>query len=38
MVDWFPQESREKLSANEREATQEQLEELGLSGQGCLVM
>ncbi|OAX41840.1 hypothetical protein K503DRAFT_734845 [Rhizopogon vinicolor AM-OR11-026] len=38
MADWFPLESREKLSANEREATQEQLEEFGLSDRGCLVM
>lgn len=38
MADWFPLESRAKLSANEREAAQEQLEELGLSSQGCLVM
>jgi hypothetical protein len=38
MADWFPIESREKLGINEREAAQEQLEELGLSGQGCLVM
>lgn len=38
MADWFPLESREKLSANEREVAREQLEELGLPDRGCLVM
>ena len=39
MSDWFPRESRAKLRANEREAAQEELEELGLSGsQGCSIM
>ncbi|KAF9218599.1 hypothetical protein BS17DRAFT_762140 [Gyrodon lividus] len=39
MSDWFPLESREKLRANEREAAQEEIEELGLSGSsGCLIM
>ncbi|KAF8838305.1 hypothetical protein BDN67DRAFT_1013182 [Paxillus ammoniavirescens] len=39
MSDWFPLESREKLRANEREAAQEELEELGLSGSsGCSIM
>lgn len=37
MADWFPLESRVKLSTNEREAAKEELEELGLSG-GCRVM
>ncbi|KAG1720102.1 SPX domain-containing protein [Suillus lakei] len=37
MADWFPLESRAKLSANEREAAKEELEELGLAG-GCRVM
>jgi hypothetical protein len=37
MADWFPLESRVKLSANEREAAKEELEELGLTG-GCRVM
>ena len=31
MADWFPIESREKLLANEREVTQEQLEALGIA-------
>ena len=31
MADWFPIESREKLRANEREVTQEQLEALGIA-------
>ncbi|KAF8841393.1 hypothetical protein BDN67DRAFT_1010703 [Paxillus ammoniavirescens] len=39
MSDWFPLESREKLRANEREAAQEELEELGLSeSSGCPIM
>lgn len=37
MADWFPLESRAKLSTNEREAAKEELEELGLAG-GCRVM
>ncbi|KAG2138433.1 SPX domain-containing protein [Suillus bovinus] len=37
MADWFPLESRAKLSTNEREAAKEELEELGL-GEGCRVM
>ncbi|KAG1810588.1 SPX domain-containing protein [Suillus subaureus] len=37
MADWFPRESRAKLSSNEREAAKEELEELGLS-EGCRVM
>lgn len=39
MADWFPIESREKLRANEREVTREQLEELGISDvRGCRIM
>ncbi|KAH0828577.1 hypothetical protein J3R83DRAFT_2848 [Lanmaoa asiatica] len=39
MADWFPRESREKLRANEREVTQEQLEEFGLSdARVCRIM
>ncbi|KAG8221619.1 hypothetical protein J3R82DRAFT_1896 [Butyriboletus roseoflavus] len=39
MADWFPIESREKLSANEREVTQEQLEEFGIPDvRGCRIM
>jgi len=34
--DWFPVESREKLISNEREATKEQAEELGIS-EGCII-
>lgn len=37
MADWFPLESRAKLTTNEREAAKEELEELGLAG-GCRVM
>jgi hypothetical protein len=38
MADWFPRESRAKQSANQREAAREQLEELGISGKGCILM
>jgi hypothetical protein len=39
MADWFPIESREKLCANEREVTQEQLEALGIADiPGCRMM
>ena len=38
MQDWFPRESREKQKTNEKEATKEQLEELGLSDRGCVMM
>lgn len=37
MADWFPLESRAKLSTNEREAAKEELEEFGIAG-GCRVM
>ncbi|KAA1477856.1 hypothetical protein DENSPDRAFT_845061 [Dentipellis sp. KUC8613] len=37
MQDWFPDESREKLKQNEREAAKEELEELGLDSQGCII-
>ncbi|KAH9943573.1 hypothetical protein B0H21DRAFT_748514 [Amylocystis lapponica] len=38
MKDWFPVESRQKLQQNEREAAQEELEELGLDVRGCILM
>lgn len=39
MADWFPIESRDKQRANEREVTQEQLEELGIPDvHGCRIM
>lgn len=39
MQDWFPLESKEKLRQNEREATEEELEEMGLDpNQRCIVM
>ncbi|KAJ3569146.1 hypothetical protein NP233_g5238 [Leucocoprinus birnbaumii] len=39
MQDWFPLEAKEKLKANEKEATAEQLAELGLDpDQGCVIM
>ncbi|KAJ7049489.1 SPX domain-containing protein [Mycena amicta] len=39
MRDWFPEEANLKLKQNEEEATQEQLQELGLDpDQRCIVM
>ena len=39
MVDWFPIESLEKLRANEREVTQEQLELFGIADvRACRIM
>ena len=39
MSDWFPVEAREKLQANEREAAQEELEELGFAtSPGCIIV
>ncbi|KAL5529600.1 hypothetical protein ACEPAG_5585 [Sanghuangporus baumii] len=37
MQDWFPRETAQKLKQNEEEAAQEQLEELGIPDQGCIV-
>ncbi|TFK47375.1 hypothetical protein OE88DRAFT_1738671 [Heliocybe sulcata] len=37
MNDWFPVESKAKLLQNEREASQEELEELGLDVRGCVI-
>jgi len=38
MLDWFPKETKEKDSANQREAAQEQARELGISDRDCRVM
>jgi hypothetical protein len=38
MQDWFPVESRAKLKNNEREAAEEQLHELGLDAQSCIII
>ncbi|KJA21745.1 hypothetical protein HYPSUDRAFT_87754 [Hypholoma sublateritium FD-334 SS-4] len=39
MQDWFPIEAKEKLKANEREASEEELRELGIDpDQSCVVM
>jgi hypothetical protein len=38
MQDWFPVESKEKLKQNEREASAEQLQELGIDPKACVVM
>ncbi|KAI0258543.1 hypothetical protein BC834DRAFT_980881 [Gloeopeniophorella convolvens] len=37
MQDWFPEESRQKLQSNEHESAKEQLAELGLPSQGCVI-
>ena len=37
MQDWFPEEAREKLRLNEREAAAEEMEELGFRSDGCLI-
>ena len=37
MQDWFPRETAQKMKQNEKEAAQEQLEELGIPDQGCIV-
>ncbi|TFK37062.1 SPX domain-containing protein [Crucibulum laeve] len=39
MQDWFPVEAKEKLKANEKEAAEEELRELGLDpNQTCVIM
>ncbi|KAH6909921.1 RING-14 protein [Coprinopsis sp. MPI-PUGE-AT-0042] len=39
MQDWFPVEAREKLKANEREASDEELRELGIDpNKACVIM
>ena len=37
MNDWFPEESKAKLKYNENEAAQEELQELGLDPNGCII-
>lgn len=37
MKDWFPIEAKKKLHQNEEEAAQEQLQELGINPQGCII-
>ncbi|KDQ52928.1 hypothetical protein JAAARDRAFT_39876 [Jaapia argillacea MUCL 33604] len=37
MKDWFPNESKLKLKQNEREAAEEELQELGLTTPGCTI-
>ena len=37
MQDWFPAESRLKLKQNEAEAQQEEMQELGLENQKCVI-
>ncbi|RPD52717.1 hypothetical protein L226DRAFT_550861 [Lentinus tigrinus ALCF2SS1-7] len=38
MKDWFPVEARKKLQQNEREAAEEEMQELGLDVRGCILM
>jgi hypothetical protein len=38
MQDWFPVEAKAKLKSNEREAADEELQELGLNPQGCIIV
>lgn len=38
MQDWFPRESMIKLKNNEKEATIEELAEMGITDQGCILM
>lgn len=38
MQDWFPLEAREKLKENEKEASEEELREMGLDpDQACII-
>jgi len=39
MQDWFPRESKEKLKMNEKEASEEEMKEMGMDpSQACVVM
>ncbi|KAI0325552.1 hypothetical protein GY45DRAFT_1330094 [Cubamyces sp. BRFM 1775] len=38
MKDWFPVEAKKKLQQNEREAAEEEMQELGLDMKGCMLM
>lgn len=39
MQDWFPDEARQKLKQNEKEAAEEELRELGIDpNQTCRIM
>ena len=37
MQDWFPKEAKAKLKQNEREAAQEELQELGIADYKCTI-
>ncbi|KAI0045929.1 hypothetical protein FA95DRAFT_1520893 [Auriscalpium vulgare] len=37
MQDWFPEESRDKLRSNEREAADEEMQALGINTEGCII-
>jgi hypothetical protein len=38
MQDWFPVEAKAKLKANEREAADEELQDLGIDPNGCIIV
>jgi hypothetical protein len=38
MQDWFLAETRAKLKHNEREAAEEELQEMGFNTQGCIIV
>lgn len=38
MLDWFPEETKEKDKSNRKEAAKEQARELGYSDKDCIVM
>ena len=37
MRDWFPVEAKKKLEQNEKEAAKEEMEELGLNTNSCVI-
>jgi hypothetical protein len=37
MREWFPKETKEKAKSNERESAEEQLVEMGISPNGCVI-
>ena len=37
MRDWFPAEAKKKMEQNEKEAAKEEMEELGLNANSCII-
>jgi hypothetical protein len=37
MQDWFPVEAKAKLKANEREAAEEEMQDLGIDPHACII-